>query len=61
VICTLNLLLSWIERGWQYETFLVFCAAQRFSPADHTSFLPESPRPVVDRSIDYTLVMGLSL
>ncbi len=46
VIYTRSLSYSWIEGGWT---------------ADHTSFLPESPRPVVDRSIDYTLVMGLSL
>src|SRR6266851_6472940 len=53
---TRHLSYSRMKRGREYETFLIFCSAQDSSPTDHTSFLPESPRPVVDRSVDYTPV-----
>ena len=50
---TRHLSYAWMKRGGEYETFLVLCAAQDSSPTDHPSFLPESPRPVVDRTITY--------
>src|SRR5436853_7072177 len=48
---TRHLSYAWMKRGGEYETFLVLCAAQDSSPTDHPSFLPESPRPVVDRTV----------
>src|SRR5712691_2212952 len=39
-------------------TVLSLYAAVVNRPADNTSFLPESPRPVVDRTIDYSRVPG---
>ena len=42
---------SWMKSGGSYDTFLVFCTAQCSFPADYPSFLPESPRPVVNQTV----------
>ena|SRR3989442_10760600 len=50
---TRHLSYAWMKSGGEYDTFLVFCAAQYSSPTDHTAFLPALPRPVVDRTNAY--------
>ena len=50
MICLPKASYVWMKRAGEYETFLVFCAAQSSFLADHTAFLPELPRPVVNRT-----------
>ena len=51
MICLPKASYVWMKRAGEYETFLVFCAAQSSFLADHTAFLPELPRPVVNRTV----------